>query len=112
MQNQTITEIAKIMERGLMVIPQKIRRMANITEGSYVRIILKNNEIVLKLLLDEEKKKDSSQAFKITRPTYTKQQGLKLLSRTKKYYWSKKDDQFLSQGRKQIADRLKKHDSL
>ena len=105
MQNQTISEMAKIMERGMMVIPQKIRKMAHITEGSYVRVILKNDEITLKLLLDEESIKIKSSTIKIFPQTYTKKQGLKLLSRAK-YHWAKKDDQFLSQGRRQIEKRL------
>lgn len=106
MQNQTITEVAKIMERGMMVIPQKIRKLANITEGSYVRVMLKNDEIILKLLIDEESKQNKSSGIKISRSKYSKKQGLKLLSRSK-YVWSKKDDFFLSRGRKQIEERLK-----
>ncbi len=98
------------MERGMMVIPQKIRKMAHITEGSYVRVVLKNDEITLKLLLDEESKKDKSSTIKILQSTYTKKQGLELLSRAK-YHWSKKDDLFLSQGRKQMEKRLT-HNSL
>ena len=106
MQNQTISEMAKIMERGMMVIPQKIRKMANITEGSYVRVMLKDDEIILKLLIEDAPRRDKSSTITISKSKYTKKQGMELLSQAK-YVWSKKDDQFLSQGREQIKKRLK-----
>ena len=98
--------MAKIMERGMMVIPQKIRKMANITEGSYVRVMLKDDEIILKLLIEDAPRRDKSSTITISKSKYTKKQGMELLSQAK-YVWSKKDDQFLSQGREQIKKRLK-----
>lgn len=110
MQNQTISEIAKVMERGLMVIPQKIRKTAGFTEGSYIRVILKNDEVILKRVANEEKKSKPS-SIKITPPKYSKQQGLKILSKLT-YHWTKKDDFFLAKGRKMIEERLRRYDRL
>ena len=53
MQNQTQVSIVKVMDRGLLVIPKKIREKAEVFKGSYIKIIYKNGQIILEPLVDQ-----------------------------------------------------------
>jgi AbrB family looped-hinge helix DNA binding protein len=106
MQNHTISEMAKVMERGLMVIPQKIRKMANINEGMYIRVILKSNEITLKPLLYS-----SDDPMVLPAKVKSKKEGMAILSKIKRPLFFDKDIQFIKKGRKMIEDRLQNQNS-
>jgi len=116
MNNQTITEnIVKMMDRGLIVIPQEIRKKGGFFKGSYLRVILKANEIILKPLNNEnQQEKDVYylQGVPIKKSPYTKEQKIKILSQIGKISWTKNDDLFLKKGRKKIEKRLKKYNRL
>ena len=116
MNNQTITEnIVKIMDRGLIVIPQEIRKKGGLSKGSYLRVILKANEIVLKPLNNENHQQKDIYYFQgvpIKKSPYTKEQKIKILSQIGKISWTKNDDLFLKKGRKKIEKRLKKYNQL
>lgn len=114
MNNQTITDITKIMDRGLMVIPNEIRKRAKITKGSYVKVIYREDEIILKPIREEEQdeKTYNLKGIKVRRAKFSKEEGLKILLSAKNIRWSKKDDEFLRKGRKQIEDRLKTIDKI
>jgi AbrB family looped-hinge helix DNA binding protein len=116
MNNQTITEnIVKMMDRGLIVIPQEIRKKGGLSKGSYLRVILRTDEIVLKPLNNENQQEKDVYYFQgipIKKSPYTKEQKIKILSQIGKISWTKNDDLFLKKGRKKIEKRLKKYNQL
>jgi len=116
MNNQTIREnIVKIMDRGLIVIPQEIRKKSGLSKGSYLRVILRTDEIVLKPLNNENQQEKDVYYFQgipIKKSPYTKEQKIKILSQIGKISWTKNDDLFLKKGRKKIEKRLKKYNQL
>lgn len=114
MNNQTKTAIVKMMDRGLLVIPNEMRKKTGISKGAYLRVTLKPDGIFLAPLTDEKKDQDHYfvKGIKITKAKYSKDERLKILSKIGKISWTKEDDKFLAQGRKQIEERLKSYDSL
>jgi len=114
MKNQSITAFVKLMDRGMMVIPQKMREKIGLEKGGYVIATLKDDEIVLKPYVDStvgsvEKKS----RLHITKSTISKEEGLKILSeQTKRPLWTKVDDDFYQQGRDLIEKRLREYDAL
>lgn len=96
-----------------MVIPKEIREKAAVSKGTYIKIVYKNGEIILKPLVEEVTQRVSHKRNLIIRKAkYSKEEGLKILLSAKNIRWSKKDDEFLRKGRKQIDDKLKTFDKI
>lgn len=113
MNNQTQINIVKVMDRGLVVIPKMIREKAEVSKGTYIKIIYKKGEIILKPLIENTTKNAVLKKNFISRKAkYSKSEGLKILLSAKNIKWTKKDNEFLKQGRKQIEDRLKTYDKV
>ena len=114
MKNQTTVEFVKMMDRGMMVIPQMMRNEVGLKKGDYIQVIVRNDEIVLKPYIPtEEISQTKAHKLKIRKPLISKEEGLRILSkRTLEPLWTKEDDAFLKEGRAQIERRLQEYDKI
>ncbi|OGK25592.1 hypothetical protein A2954_01325 [Candidatus Roizmanbacteria bacterium RIFCSPLOWO2_01_FULL_37_12] len=115
MQNQTQVSIVKVMDRGLLVIPKKIREKAEVFKGSYIKIIYKNGQIILEPLVDQFTNKPLKKPKRdliLRKAKYSKKERFNKIMSIGKIKWTKEDDEFLAEGRRQIEDRLNKYDKL
>lgn len=113
MQNQTAPEFVKLMDRGMMVIPQKMRRDVGLKKGDYIRVMVRNDEIVLKpYIFPEEMSNKKKEALKIRKSLISKKEGLKILSRPISKKWTDEDVKFYHEGRKMIEKRLQEYDNI
>jgi len=102
-----------MMDRGMMVIPQKLRNELGLKKGDYITAVIRNDEIVLKPhIFLKQTSNTTKEPLNIQKSLISKEEGLKILSKkTKKPLWTKEDDIFLKQGRDLIEERLKQYDN-
>lgn len=94
MTNIIFEDIVKIMERGQVTIPFKLREVFNLQKGLrlWVRGI-SDNKIILEPVKEDRAKKLS--------------EWLEKMAKDKHVYWTKKDDKNLAKVRKKTMERLK-----
>src|SRR3989338_10508849 len=104
MKNQINITIVKMMDRGMMVIPLKLRNELGLKKGDYITAVIRNDEIVLKPhITQEDTKINRRRALIVRKPLISKEAGLKLLSnKTKKPLWNDEDMRFYQEGRDMI----------
>lgn len=126
-QNLTITDInrsvvgeiaiAKVMDRGIIVIPNQIRQKAGLNKGLYVEVTIRNNEVIITPLASrlQDTKGVFLKGLEIIPAEYSKEEGLQILAKTRgiladKDYklWQKQRQE----QRKEEKRRLKKIDQL
>lgn len=113
MKNQTSVEFVKMMDRGMMVIPQMMRNEVGLKKGDYIKVIVRNDEIVLKPYVPtEEISQTKVHKLKIRKPLISKEEGLKILSRPLTKLWTDEDVKFYHEGRQMIEKRLKEYDNI
>ena len=113
MKNQTTVEFVKMMDRGMMVIPQNMRNEMGIKRGDYIKVIVRNDEIIMKPYLPEaEASQNKSPTLKIRKPLISKEEGLKILSKPLSKQWTDEDVKFYHEGRKMIEKRLQEYDKI
>lgn len=114
MQNQTITEFVKLMDRGMMVIPHKFRNELGLKKGDYITAVIRNDEIVLKAhIAQEEAQIHRRKSLIVRKPLMSKEAGLQILSKkTKKPLWNDEDVKFYQEGRDMIEKRLQQYDKI
>lgn len=109
MQRQTFEEMVKIMTRGQITIPFKIRRMLDIEEKTWLALKVRGDEIVLKPIRKIFKEETGESPF-IQKAKYSKKEFLKILKNQAKMgpFWSEKDYQDYLQRRKEQEARDEK----
>jgi len=113
MKSQTIIEFVKLMDRGMMVIPQKIRNSIGLKKGEYLKVVYTNRNIILTPMPQIYKSDVKKKSIIITPSSISKKKGLELLSKKReKPLWTKADDAFLKEGRDMIEKRLQKYDQI
>lgn len=113
MKNQIPINFIKLMDRGMMVIPIRLRNELGLKKGDYITAVMKNDQIVLTPhIFPKQTSNTTKEPLKIRKSLISKEAGLKILSKkTKKPLWTKEDDIFLKQGRDLIEERLKQYDN-
>lgn len=94
MQNIIFEDVVKIMERGQVTIPFKLREMFNVQKGARLWIRgFQEKKIVLEPI-EEDKSKNLKE-------------WIKKMMKDKKVYWTKEDDKNLAKVRKKSIERIK-----
>lgn len=94
MQNVIFEDIIKVMERGQVTIPLKLREIFNLQKGFRLWIrVNQDRKIVLEPVKEDKAKKLS--------------EWLKKMSKDKHVYWTKEDDKNLTKVRKKTMEKLK-----
>ncbi|MDP4010677.1 MAG: AbrB/MazE/SpoVT family DNA-binding domain-containing protein [Candidatus Roizmanbacteria bacterium] len=70
MKNQINITIVKMMDRGMMVIPQKMRNELGLKKGDYLTAVIRNDEIVLKPHITQEDTQINRRRALIARKPY------------------------------------------
>ncbi|PIV70629.1 hypothetical protein COW57_04285 [Candidatus Roizmanbacteria bacterium CG17_big_fil_post_rev_8_21_14_2_50_39_7] len=94
MQTILFEDMVKVMERGQVTIPLKLREFFNMQKGLRLWIrVDQNNKITLEPVKEDKKIKLKSFLEKATKDTYV--------------YWNKEDDKNLTMVRKKTMERVK-----
>lgn len=114
MKNQIAVEFVKMMDRGMMVIPIRLRNELGLKKGDYITAVMKNDQIVLTPHIPQEDTQINRRRELIARkPLISNELGLKLLSKTtKKPIWNDEDMRFYQEGRDMIEKRLQEYDKI
>lgn len=116
MQRITFEGVSKVLERGQVTIPKKIRERFGLAKNTYVGFLKQNGEILIRPLSASPSHKKSKEerdyyywkGFKIYKAKYSREEALKILGRTKKILWTKEDEKSLKRMRKKEQERTKK----
>jgi len=94
MQTILFEDMVKVMERGQVTIPLKLREFFNMQKGLRLWIrVDQDNKITLEPVQEDKKAKLKSFLEKATKDTYA--------------YWNKEDDKNLTMVRKKTMERVK-----
>lgn len=110
MQNQTILDVSRIMSRGQVVIPKKIREELRLTPQTLVGFIRSADGVVLKRLqssFEEQSLQQQQNSLILQKPTRTREEFLSISAKHKTISWTKKSDLLLKKDRQLDRHRLR-----
>lgn len=94
MQNVIFEDMVKVMERGQVTIPLKLREIFNLQKGFRLWIrVDQNRKIILEPVKEDRAKKLSEWLKKMAKDTHV--------------YWTREDDKNLAKVRKKTMEKLK-----
>lgn len=114
MKNQ-IVDVAKVMSRGQMVIPKRLREEFNLSERSVVGFIRTSDGILIKpieLSTTDLSTQERWRRLSIKQPTISKEEFLKDVKTESQVRWTKKSDRLLKEDRRKDRQRLIKINKL
>ncbi|MDA1316538.1 MAG: AbrB/MazE/SpoVT family DNA-binding domain-containing protein [bacterium] len=114
MKNQTTIDFVKLMDRGMMVIPIRLRNELGLKKGDYITAVMRDDQIVLTPhIVQEDTQINRKRTLIARKPLISKEEGLKILSKkTKKPLWNDEDMKFYQEGRDMIEKRLQEYDKI
>ena len=115
-QKLTIEGVSKILERGQVTIPKKLREELDLKKNMYVGFMKQNGEILIKPLIPLELRENTNFFFlkgvKVYKAKYPVKKAVKILRNMKRPLWGQREEKDRLLERKRLKKRMKSIDKL